>query len=205
FAAMAKVPADRPQNAAQFAELLGAPLGATASMRATLRHTAARRVPTAALRAYQPAAPAWWRRSWVIGSAGLVLAGGSLDGNDLGKRANFVISRDSLFAAEEGVARNASQVLRELLGTTIDVSESRARARNLAAWTLYQRAEKTRKDAEQAAKADPKQAAALLGQADSLLGQAAGADDKWIDPIVLRGQVALQRSTLETDKAEQAK
>ena len=316
FAAMAKVPADRPQNAAQFAELLGAPLGATASMRATLRHTAARRVPTAALRAYQPAAPAWWRRSWVIGSAVLVLAGGSLagykllarsrggslagadlerarriavlyfqnpakdaeldpvaegltdalirtlkdagltvrgsqsvapyrglsigkdsiaraldvgtliegsitpegknqvkvntwledaDGNDLGKRANFVISRDSLFAAEDGVARNASQVLRELLGTTVDVSESRARARNLAAWTLYQRAEKTRKDAEQAAKADPKQAAALLGVVDSLLVQAAGADDQWIDPIVLRGQVALQRSRLETEKTEQAK
>ena len=316
FAAMAKVPADRPQNAAQFAELLGAPLGATASMRATLRHTAARRVPTAAVRAYQPAAPAWWRRSWVIGSAVLVLAGGSLagykllaksrggalagadlekarriavlyfqnpdkdaeldpvaegltdalirtlkdagltvrgsqsvapyrgssvgkdsiaraldvgtliegsitaqgknqvkintwledaDGNDLGKRANFVISRDSLFAAEEGVARNASQVLRELLGTTVDVSESRARARNLAAWTLYQRAEKIRKDADQAGKADPKQAAALLFQADSLLGQAAGADVEWIDPIVLRGQVALQRSRLEPEKNEQAK
>src|SRR5262245_29865849 len=46
FAAMAKVPADRPQNATQFAEILGAQIGQTASMRATLRHTASRRVAT---------------------------------------------------------------------------------------------------------------------------------------------------------------
>jgi serine/threonine-protein kinase len=316
FAAMAKVPADRPQSAAQFAELLGAPLGATASMRATLRHTAARRVPTAAVRAYEPAGPAWWRRPWVVGAVVLVLAGGSLAGyqlfarpragaaspeelarvrriavlyfqnpdkdpeldpvaggltealirslkqagitvrsansvapyrgttvgkdsiaraldvgtliegsitaegknrvkvttwledafgNDLGKRANFVISRDSLFAAEDGVARSASVVLRELVGTSIEASESRSRARNVAAWTLYQRAEKTRKDAEQAARSDPRQAAALLVQADSLLDQAEGADAEWIDPIVLRGQVALQRSQIETEKPEKAK
>src|ERR1044071_7306364 len=66
FASMAKVPADRPQNAAQFAELLGSPIGATAAMRATLRHAAARRVPPAAVPAYTPPAPAWWRRPVVI-------------------------------------------------------------------------------------------------------------------------------------------
>ena len=77
FAAMAKVPADRPQSAAQFAELLGSPLGATASMRATLRQTAARRVPTGAqaARGFDEARPLW-RRAWVLALAGVLLLGG---------------------------------------------------------------------------------------------------------------------------------
>ncbi len=315
FAAMAKVPADRPQNAAQFAELLGMPLGATASRRANIRTTASRRVPTAAHRVYELEAPPWWRRPWVMAAGVLVLAGGSFagyklfarpgganlsveerarlqqiavlyfqnpnqdaeldpvtegltdalirslkeanvqvrgaqsvaayrgkdvakdsiaralgvgtlvegsvvpegatkvkvttwltdaSGNDLGKRSNFVIPRDSLFAAEGAVAQNVSVALRTLLGTTIPLDESRARAGNLEAWTLYQRAEKSRKDAEQA-RAEPPRAAALLATADSLLGLAAKADPKWIDPILLRGEVARQRSSFESDKAEKAK
>jgi eukaryotic-like serine/threonine-protein kinase len=77
FAAMAKVPADRPQNAAQFAELLGMPLGATASRRASIRTTAARRVPTGAVRAYQGELP-WWRRPLVLAAGALlVLAAGA--------------------------------------------------------------------------------------------------------------------------------
>ena len=79
FAAMAKVPADRPQNASQFAELLGSPLGATAAMRATLRHTAARRVPTGTLAARQLERPRpIWRRAWVVALAGVLVFGGSL-------------------------------------------------------------------------------------------------------------------------------
>ncbi len=46
FATMAKVPADRPQTAAQFSEFLGLPIGATASRRTSIRATASRRVPT---------------------------------------------------------------------------------------------------------------------------------------------------------------
>jgi TolB-like protein len=46
FAAMGKSPADRPQTADAFVEMLiGAPLGHTATRMATMRHTAARRVP----------------------------------------------------------------------------------------------------------------------------------------------------------------
>jgi TolB-like protein len=77
FASMAKVPADRPQNAAQFAEMLGLPLGATASRRSTIRHTASRRVPTGMHRTVEPELPPWWRRPWVLGLiAVLVVAGG---------------------------------------------------------------------------------------------------------------------------------
>ncbi len=315
FASMAKVPADRPQNAAQFAELLGMPLGATASRRTAIRHTASRRVPTGAVRAYEPELPPWWKKPWVIGAAVLVVAAGSFagyqlfarsggatltpeerarlqqvavlyfqnpdkdpeldpvaegltdalirslreanvqvrgaqsvapyrgksvsedsiaralgvgtliegsvvregqdrvkittwitdaSGNDLGQRTNFVIPRDSLFSAEDRVARNASDALRAQLGTTIDLSESRARAANLRAWTLYQSAEKARKDAEQVG-ANREQAVPLFARADSLAGQSAAADPTWIDPLLLRAEAARQRSRLEPDKAERAK
>ena len=75
FSAMAKVPADRPQTAAQFMEMLGLPMGATASRRTSIRHTASRRVPTGANRMLERDAPAWWRKPWVIAAGVLVLAG----------------------------------------------------------------------------------------------------------------------------------
>jgi serine/threonine-protein kinase len=125
-------------------------------------------------------------------------------GNDLGQRTNFNISRDSLFAAEEKVARNASEALRAQLGTTIDLNESRARAANLRAWTLYQSAEKARKDAEQVG-ANREQAIPLYARSDSLAALSAAADPKWIDPLLLRAEAARQRSRLESDKAERAK
>jgi serine/threonine-protein kinase len=77
FAAMAKVPADRPQTAAQFMEMLGLPLGATASRRTAIRHTAARRVPTGAQRMLQAQTP-WWRRPVVLGTAAVLLIAAGL-------------------------------------------------------------------------------------------------------------------------------
>jgi eukaryotic-like serine/threonine-protein kinase len=76
FASMAKVPADRPQNAAQFAEMLGLPLGATASRRSTIRHTASRRVPTGMHRTVEPELAPWWRRPWVLGLIAVLVVGG---------------------------------------------------------------------------------------------------------------------------------
>jgi serine/threonine-protein kinase len=74
FRVLAKVPADRPQNAAAFAESLGVMLGATASMRVLTGATATRRaigsVPTSSGRRSQeslfaletrPPTPAWKR------------------------------------------------------------------------------------------------------------------------------------------------
>ena len=316
FATMAKVPADRPKDAAHFAEMLGLPLGATASRRSAIRHTASRRVPTAANRILELEAPGWWRRPWVLAAAALVLVGGTfaawrlqaganqaprrsaeylararkiavlyftspgadaelgpvadgltealirslkeakLDvisrngvaayrgtpiatdsiaralqvgtlvegsivpegadrvrvttwltdafGNDLGRRTNFVMSRDSLFAAEDAVAAGVSQKLREQLGLEFQLAESQSGTSNLTAWTLLQRGEKLRKDAEHAADSDPVVADRLLGEADSLLEAAAGADRKWIDPVIARGEVALRRAQFAQEKAERA-
>jgi TolB-like protein len=53
FAALAKVPADRPQNAADFAQMLGMTLGSTRSMRVMRGATATRRVPSGSIAAVQ--------------------------------------------------------------------------------------------------------------------------------------------------------
>lgn len=69
FQAMGKVPADRPQTAAAFTELLGAPLGATSTMKA--RATASYRRPTPSVGvAITPARPAWTNP---VGLAALLL------------------------------------------------------------------------------------------------------------------------------------
>ena len=79
FAAMAKVPADRPQTAAQFSEMLGAGfgMGTTTARRAAIRATATRRVPTGANVQYQGEAP-WYKKPWAIAAAAVVLIGAGL-------------------------------------------------------------------------------------------------------------------------------
>jgi serine/threonine-protein kinase len=77
FAAMAKVPADRPQTAAQFMEMLGLPMGATASRRTAIRHTASRRVPTGAHRMLEEAQTPKWRRPWVLAAGAAVVVAGA--------------------------------------------------------------------------------------------------------------------------------
>ncbi|HKV76037.1 MAG TPA: serine/threonine-protein kinase [Gemmatimonadales bacterium] len=87
MACLAKVPADRPQTASQFCDMLGTPMGATASRRGVVprlssarhqqirvtsqRMAATREIPTIAPR------PAW-RRPAVLGFAAVVLLGGAL-------------------------------------------------------------------------------------------------------------------------------
>ena len=315
FASMAKVAADRPQSAAQFAELLGMPLGATASRRSAIRHTASRRVPTGVHRTFEePPPPPWWKKPWALGGAALVLAAASFgawkvasgagggragldrdslanrvavlyfedlspdqslrgvadglsealirtlsavpnlrivsrngvarfrgdsipkdsvaralsagtlvvgtvepesqdrirvgtrlldrQGTDIGRRTSFSVPRSELFTAEDSVATEVSRTLREWLGPEIQLRESQAGTRVLAAWTLLNQGESKRKDAEAQARASqPARAATLFAEADSLLRLAQAADPKWIDPVLLQGEAANQRGRLERDRA----
>ncbi len=84
LAAMEKNVADRPKTAAEFCEILGTPLGATATRRVTGRHTARHRVPTGArLPAFTTAEaeaklagrmPLWKRPMVVTGIAAVAIA-----------------------------------------------------------------------------------------------------------------------------------
>jgi serine/threonine-protein kinase len=76
LAALAKTPADRPQTASQFAEMLGVPLHTTAARRTT-RATAARRANTPRAQIAALKKGELTRRRWLAGAAVLVLVAGA--------------------------------------------------------------------------------------------------------------------------------
>ncbi|MBS1241749.1 MAG: protein kinase [Gemmatimonadetes bacterium] len=90
FAAMGKSPADRPKTCADFVEIMGMPMGATATMRAMGR-TTSRRTPTGATRAFrtmaveEPPVPVW-RRPWALALMAVVVLGGGFAGYWFGFR-----------------------------------------------------------------------------------------------------------------------
>jgi serine/threonine-protein kinase len=76
FASLGKVPADRPQTAAEFATLMGLQLGSTASMRVMRGATGVRRVPggTSAYAVEAPPPLPLWKNPRVLVGAVLVVA-----------------------------------------------------------------------------------------------------------------------------------
>ncbi len=123
-------------------------------------------------------------------------------GADLNKRTSVVIPRDRLFSAEDSVAREVSRTLREFLGGEIEVREAQAGTENQTAWTLYNRAERIRKRADQATVGDSVWVQALT-EADTLLAASQREDPKWVAPIVLRGEIAYQRARQGGDRGRQ--
>jgi TolB-like protein/tetratricopeptide (TPR) repeat protein len=301
FASMAKVPADRPQTAAQFAEILGAPLGATAARRAMYRTTSGRRVPTAERKAFAVPVP-WWKRPAVLVAAGVVAVGAGavlvltnkgaapaaaanrLDARDIavlyfedrsgdkslgyladGLTENLigalstpplrVRSRDAVspyrgaavtpdsvgralqagtivlgslesrggqivvdvtlrdgnsgeriagkgitlpganvLAVRDSVTHVVSDLIRSQLGQEVRIREQRASTSNVRAWSLVQQAERSRREAEAAARSDTAVMSRRFAEADSLLALAEQEDARWVDPMVLRAAVAYQHS-----------
>jgi eukaryotic-like serine/threonine-protein kinase len=104
------------------------------------------------------------------------------------------------------IAEQLALMLRSWLRDEIRLRELRAGTENPNAWSLVQRAERLRKDADGSDKSGNTVAAATqLNSADTLLAQAEGLDPKWIDPIVLRGKVALREARRAADLAEASK
>ncbi|NIR43061.1 MAG: hypothetical protein GWN51_02265, partial [Gemmatimonadetes bacterium] len=96
-----------------------------------------------------------------------------------------------LIAIKDEAARDVARLLRERLGEEIRLRERRAETSSPEAWSLVQRAERLRKDAETAVEEDRyDEALATFARADSSLALAAIADRSWVEPTVLRGQVA---------------
>ena len=125
-------------------------------------------------------------------------------GTEFGQRANFPVPRDSLFAAEESVAAKVAELLRSLLGPEIELRSTQGRTRVIAAWTLYNRAEKLRKDAARQAGTSRDSAHTSLALADSLVRQAQQADPQWPDAVALEVEIALLRGRLYSpQKAEE--
>lgn len=118
------------------------------------------------------------------------------------KQASVVAPLGDPLALRSKLADQLSQMLRPWLGEEVRMRASRAGTENPQAWSLLQRAEKMRKDAEALEKTGNIDGASkTLLAADTLLTQAESLDTKWVEPIVLRGQLALRQEKITKDPA----
>ncbi len=110
------------------------------------------------------------------------------------ERTSFQLAAAELLAAQDSVALRASSLLRQRLGEEVRVRERRAETSSVEAWTLVQRAERLRKDAEGLLSAGQLDGAAdAFARADSVLALAEAADREWVEPLALRAHIAFRR------------
>lgn len=99
-----------------------------------------------------------------------------------------------VFALQDDLAREVTQLLRRRLGGEVQLESWRAGTDHVMAWQLVQRADRLRVDAEQLlAKGQTETAQELLAQAESLLDEAASNDPEWSAPHVLHARLATVR------------
>ena len=111
------------------------------------------------------------------------------------ERASFEQPAGDLLAMRDSLAGKVAEFLRHRLGEEVRLREERAGTRNVTAWSLLQRAEKARKEAEASVvtgRVD--EALAAFRRADSLLEEAGAADPHWVEPIIQRARVTYARS-----------
>ena len=112
-------------------------------------------------------------------------------------RVAFEVPGADPLAARDSVAGEAARMLRGRLGEELRVRQQRESAPSAAAWALLQRGERERKAAEDlVTQGDLRQAFTHFDLADSLLITAEVGHANWVDPTVLRGQIAYRRSRL---------
>jgi TolB-like protein len=123
-------------------------------------------------------------------------------GADLGRRANVSISTDSVLSGLDDLVEMITRFLRQQVGDEIEVRDLASGTNSTAAWTLVQRAERLRKQTEDADVADSV-AIGYLTSADSLLRLAEAEDPQWAQATIDRGWIAYERALYyERDLAE---
>ncbi len=96
-----------------------------------------------------------------------------------------------LFALQEDVANEVSDLLRVWLGSEINLRRARRGTDNVVAWTDLERGDRARREAEERLQDDDVTGfVADIQRADSLYAAAESADPEWADPTVRRAIVA---------------
>ncbi len=112
------------------------------------------------------------------------------------QRASFEQPRGNLLVIRDSLAEQVAALLRERLGEEVRLREQRAGTNNIAAWSVVQQAERARKAAEDHVGDSLDVAFASFVRADSLLALAQAIDPQWVEPVLVRGQIALRRARL---------
>jgi serine/threonine-protein kinase len=121
-------------------------------------------------------------------------------GEVVGKPAKFRQAAGNVLVLRDSLPRQVAEFLRKRIGTELDLRESRVATRSVEAWTLYQRALRTRRTADSLWRVSDTTAYARSVQtADSLLTIAAALDQSWRSPTVARGQLLLMQARRSTE------
>jgi TolB-like protein len=127
-------------------------------------------------------------------------------GAPLGRRATFERPVDDIFGVRDEIAAEVSRMLRESLREEIRIRRTRSETENAAAWILFQRAERERKDGEAALRHhDGHEALAAFARADSLLDQVELLDQTWDATSILRAELQYRRARLSHDRHERVR
>ena len=114
------------------------------------------------------------------------------------QRASFERPAADRMAIQDSLVQEVAALIRRRLGPEIRLREQRAGTTNSDAWTLVQRAELARKQAEElvASKDTSGAVASKFSEADQIYTQAHTLDTAWVEPVLGRGWVAFRRSRL---------
>ena len=119
-------------------------------------------------------------------------------GADLGQRASFEQPAGAVLAIRDSLARRVAEFLRVRLGEELRLREEQAGTRSVAAWSLMQQAEQSRKRADALFEHDSLAVARrALEVADSLAAGAQATDPEWAEPPVLRAAIAYRQARLD--------
>jgi len=111
------------------------------------------------------------------------------------ERTTLEIPAGEFLAARDSVAESVSRLLRQRLGEEVQLRRQQAGTANVESWSLTQRSERLRKQAEDAYdEGDTEGSLRELSQADSLLAIAEAADPSWVEPIAARAHAAFRRA-----------
>jgi len=113
-------------------------------------------------------------------------------------RASFEQPAASALAVRDSLASRVAEFLRERLGEEVRLRQVRAGTLSVAAWSLFQRAERARKNAGALLEADSLAAAkSAFRLADSLAAEAQRLDAQWAEPVALRAAVAYHQARVD--------
>ncbi len=111
------------------------------------------------------------------------------------ERTSFQMPAGEFLAARDSVAESVSRLLRQRLGEEVQLRRQKAGTGSVDAWSLVQRSERLRKQAEDAYDGgDTEGSLQALSQADSLLSIAEAADPAWVEPAAARAHAAFRRA-----------
>jgi serine/threonine-protein kinase len=113
------------------------------------------------------------------------------------KRAGFAVPAGSVLAMRDTLAIVASDLIRQQLGSEIQIKQQRSGTEIPAAWLSLQRGSQAQRNGEALnAKGDGAGLAREFLAADSLYGLAEKEDPHWADPVWTRAALAYRRSRL---------